>query len=102
MKTYHLSKKEFIKRQQLDFPSQATLDYHNRGILDAFDVEKIFDDFAYDCVSKNYLYLIVICGKGKLVRPTIQKVLKTHTLVEYFKDGGYYTGGKGAFLVKLK
>jgi len=103
MKKPHLfDAKEFKHRQLLEFPIQLTLDFHNRGILDAFDIEEIFSVFLDECLTKNRQYVCIICGTGKFVKPTMYKLLKTHHLVDYFKEGGYYTGGKGAFLVKLK
>lgn len=99
---HHISQKEFQKRQLLEFPSQAVLDYHDFGIVDRHDIEVIFQDFLSECLANSYYHVTVVCGTGNLVRQEVKKLLNKHPQVNSFKEGGYYTGGKGAYLVELK
>ncbi len=83
------------------FISEAELDYHNFGILLPYDVEKILNEFLEDSSIAGYKQVLVITGKGNVVRPLINKLLSRHKLVEKFKQAGYFNGQTGAFEVTL-
>ncbi len=85
----------------LDFPYQAEIDYHNFGILDQYEIEKLLLEFLEDSYISKLKNVLVITGKGKVVRPLVQKLLKGNKFVESFKQAGYYNGQEGAFEVVL-
>ena len=57
--------------------------------------------FLEDCYLEKLENVIVIVGKGYVVRPFVQKLLGSHKLVKEFKQASYYNGQSGAFEVKL-
>lgn len=84
------------------FLAQAELDYHDYDLLDHYDIEKALEDFVEDNYVKCNSKLLVITGKGDVIRPTVQKALKQNKYVETFKPAGYFNGQGGAFEVELK
>ncbi len=84
-----------------DFIPQASLDYHNLGILNSYEIEKILMDFFLDCEFMGYKRVLVITGKGKVVKPSVFKLLKQSKKVKEFKTAGYFNGQEGAFEVIL-
>ncbi len=85
-----------------DFVAEAELDFHNRGILSPHDVEFETDIFLREQQILGKRMVLVITGKGKMVRPVIGRFLKTHPVVMEFKTAGYYNGQDGAYEVILK
>lgn len=90
-----------IKETPLFVP-QDTLDYHDRGVLLPYDIEQLLNDFLEDGILSAFKYVLVIVGKGKVVKPLVNKLLKTHKYVESYKQAGYFNGQEGAFEVILK
>ena len=83
------------------FIAEDTLDYHQFGQLTHYEVEKILNEFLEDAYYSDKSQVLIITGKGKLIRPIMPKLLKKHKLVKNFKTAGYYNGQDGAFEVTL-
>lgn len=83
------------------FVPQATLDYHNLGILNAFEVEKLLYDFIEDSEVAGFRNILVVTGKGKFIRPLVNNLLKKNKKVKSFRSAGYFNGQEGAFEVSL-
>lgn len=49
----------------------------------------------------GYKRVLVITGKGKVVKPSVFKLLKQSKKVKEFKTAGYFNGQEGAFEVIL-
>lgn len=81
---------------------QDKLDYHEFGELTHFDIEKLLFDFLEDSYNFGFSKVLVITGKGRIVKPLVQKLLKQNKFVEEFKQAGYFTGQGGAFEVCIK
>lgn len=64
----------------------AELDYHDLGILNHFEIEKYLEDFLLDCHVKGHSRLLVVTGKGEVVRPMVLKLLKMNKLVKNFES----------------
>lgn len=86
----------------MEFFADAELDYHVFGPMLPYDIEKILNEFIEDSVISSHKNLLVITGKGAVVRPLVQRLLKQHKQVESFKSAGYFNGQRGAFEVVLK
>lgn len=84
------------------FIPQATLDYHEFGVLLNFDIEQKLNIFLEDSYYKDYFQVLIITGKGKVVKPLVYKLLKSSKYVESFNLAGYFNGQGGAFEVNLK
>lgn len=84
------------------FYCQNELDYHDLGPLTNYDIEKILNEFLEDSYIAMHKYVRVITGKGQVVRPYVQKLLKTNKYVEKFKTAGYFGGQDGAIEITLK
>lgn len=84
-----------------DFIPDAELDFHNFGLVDHYQVEKILTEFLEDSQIMNYKQLVVITGKGPFIRPLVKKLLGNMNLVESLKTAGYYNGQSGAYEVTL-
>lgn len=83
------------------FISEAELDYHEFGVINIYEIEKILNDFLEDCHIQKLKNVLVITGKGQVVKPYVQKFLKSHKFVGSFKTAGYFNGQSGAFEVTL-
>ncbi|MEO6728596.1 MAG: Smr/MutS family protein [Candidatus Dojkabacteria bacterium] len=84
------------------FTSEAELDFHILDKFDPYDVESMLNTFLEDCYLSKLENVIIIVGKGFVVRPFVQKILKSHKLVNEFKQASYFNGQSGAFEVKIK
>lgn len=88
------------------FFAQAELDFHNLGVLTSYDIEKHLSEFLEDCFIAKMKEVLVITGKGNVVRPAVLKLLsglsKKNQWVESFKTAGYFNGQSGAIEVTLK
>lgn len=84
------------------FLADETLDFHELGILDHFDIEKILTEFIENSYNKDHTQVLVITGKGQVVRPLVKKLLEKSKYVEEFRYAGYFNGQSGAFEVTLK
>ncbi len=84
-----------------DFLPQATFDYHNLGVLNPYEIEKYLIEFIQDCNFLGYKRILIVTGKGYVVRPLVSKLLKKSREVKEFKQAGYFNGQDGAFEVTL-
>ncbi|MDQ6985655.1 MAG: Smr/MutS family protein [Candidatus Dojkabacteria bacterium] len=84
-----------------NFEADSTFDFHLLGKLDPYDIERYLFEFIEDSYLKNDKRVLVITGKGRVVRPIVEKLLKNHKYVKHFKTAGYFTGGMGAFEIDL-
>lgn len=86
----------------MDFYPEATLDYHNRGSLDPFDIELLLTRFIEESLIANHKQVLVITGKGRVVRPIVMQLLRQHKQVASYNTAGYFNGQDGAIEVELK
>ncbi len=86
----------------MEFIPQGKLDYHDRGSLHPYDIEKLLNEFLEDSYIAGYTEVIVVTGKGAVVRPLVDRLLKKHKLVRKYESAGYYNGQTGAFEVHLQ
>lgn len=86
---------------EYNFVAQATLDYHNRGILNSYEVEKLLNEFFDDCHFLGYSKVLVVTGKGSFVRPLVINLLKRNKSVRSYNYAGYFNGQNGAIEVEL-
>ena len=84
------------------FYPQAELDYHDRGSLNPYDIEKLLHEFIEDEQIKGNTRLLIITGKGRIVRPLVRTLLTRHPEVKEFASGSYHNGQDGAFEVIIK
>jgi DNA-nicking Smr family endonuclease len=89
------------KTNPFAFIPQAELDFHNFGELTVYDIEKYLSEFIEDCYVAKLKNVLVITGKGLVVRPLVLKLLKQNKYVESFKSAGYFNGQHGAVEVVL-
>jgi len=66
-----------------------------------FDIEKILQEFIEDSYVEGHRNLLVITGKGRVVKPTVERKLKGIKYIKNFKIAGYFNGQDGAFEVEL-
>ncbi len=101
-----IKKKKSVKSKKVyfyqDFVSQDEIDFHKFGPLTGFDIEKLLCNFLEDCYVAKLEKVLVITGKGNIVRPAVNKLLKQNKYVQSFKSAGYFNGQSGAFEVELK
>ena len=78
----------------------ASVDVRGRNLDDAImDVEKYIDDAFISGLEE----VTIIHGRGEgILRKGIHDMLKKHKNVREFRNGGYYEGGDGATIVKLR
>jgi len=86
----------------LKFVPEAEIDFHEFGPMTSFDIEKYLNEFLEDSYFLKLRYVLVITGKGQVVRPAVLKLLKENKFVESFKTAGYFNGQSGALEVILK
>jgi DNA-nicking Smr family endonuclease len=84
------------------FTAEAELDYHTYGIVTSFEIEKYLSEFLEDSYISSFRHVLIITGKGKVIRPLVEKLLSQNRYVSSFKKAGYFTGQEGAFEVILK
>ena len=94
----NVTKKPFVFDE---FVPQRELDYHDKGILDVFQIENMLDIFVEDCYLGGIKRVLIITGKGIVVRAVVKKHLKKVKYVKSFNMAGYFNGGSGAFEVEL-
>ncbi len=84
-----------------DFIADATLDFHEYDMLYPYDIEKILGEFLEDSYVAGYKRIIIVTGKGKVVKPIVSRLLKDMKLINSYKTAGYFNGQEGAFEVEL-
>lgn len=83
------------------FYPENQLDFHTFGIINNFEIEKILGEFIEDCFIQKNKNILIITGKGNIIRPLVQKLLRQNKYVENFKQAGYFNGQSGAIEVVL-
>ncbi|MBD3363543.1 hypothetical protein GF362_07550 [Candidatus Dojkabacteria bacterium] len=83
------------------FQPDKELDFHNLENFTKYDIEKTLKEFIEDSYVAGLSRLLVITGKGKVIKPLVKKLLSQNKYVERFKTAGYYNGQEGAFEVFL-
>ncbi len=99
MKKYTLDDLRLIYE---DFKPQVQLDFHDYGVINSFDIARIYNEFVDETIKLKQKRLLIIVGKGKIVNPRVNKLLSKDNRVDSFNYAGYFSGGKGAFEVTLK
>ncbi|MCA9376470.1 Smr/MutS family protein [Candidatus Nomurabacteria bacterium] len=84
-----------------EFKAEVELDYHSYGILTPEAVRHIYHEFIKECQTNSKKRLLIITGRGAVVRPTIQKVLRSDKRIERYNIAGTFNGKSGAFEVIL-
>ena len=90
------------KENSIKFYPQVELNYHNLGVLTIYDIEKLLLEFIEDSYIQGYKYLLVITGKGKIIRPLVNKLLKFNEYVSQYNRAGHFNGQDGAIEITLK
>lgn len=83
------------------FVSEDQLDFHDFERLTPFDIEKILNEFIEDSYVAGRENILIITGKGKVVRPLVEKLLPKNKHIRKFKRAGYFNGQDGAFEIFL-
>lgn len=98
-----IHKNKYKKEENIvQFISQAELDFHIVDHFDEFEIEKMLNEFLEDCHIQRLQNVIIIVGKGFVIRPYVKKLLGQNKFVEEFKQASYFNGQSGAFEVNLK
>lgn len=101
-------KKPFIgnKYAHLSEP-QATLDFHNRGILTEHEICSLAQQFVEDSLSKGFHRILIITGKGlhskegPVIEPLLREFLPTLPSVRSVLTARRDRGGEGALELEL-
>lgn len=83
------------------FQPEVTLDYHPLGILDTFQIEYTLEKFIEDSYFAGKRKLLIITGKGSVIRPVVKKHIRTLSHIKSWTQAGYFNGGSGALEVEL-
>ncbi len=99
-----ISRKEERKLQSMDFYREP--DVHDsidvRG-LDAFETERVLEDYLEEARSFGLGRVTIIHGKGKgVLRKTVSELLKNHEYVRSHRSGEWNEGADGVTIVELK
>jgi len=78
------------------------IDFHEFGLIEPNQIYFFTDKFIKDSFNQDLKKILIITGKGELIRPCVQKALKNNKLVKKFLRASEYNGGSGAFEVWLK
>src|SRR6056300_898064 len=108
-----MGKKHKLKRQKknkfdnLSKP-QEEFDFHDRGILTPYDVEKLADKFLDECRDRGLTKVLFITGKGlhsrngmPVIKPMLKKYLQEKPFVIRVYEGRRDRGGSGTLEVTL-
>jgi DNA-nicking Smr family endonuclease len=97
----HLAPKRSLDHLD-NFVPEAQLDYHNRGSLSKFEIIQMLEDFLLESYTDGLEKVLIITGKGSVVRPLVTKKLRKSKYVAKSSKAGYYNGQSGAIEVYLK
>lgn len=84
---------------------EATLDFHDLGVLDGATVKRMTSEFVADAQARGLCRVRLITGKGRhskgdpLVKPQVQRTLeelRRAGVIESFADARIDQGGAGA------
>ncbi len=102
MKKSKKNKKLKPKSAPFEFVAESELDFHKFGEMTLYDIEKYLNEFIEDSYVSKLTRLLVITGKGAVVKPLVLRLLKQNKYVESFKMAGYFNGQGGAIEVQLR
>lgn len=85
-----------------DFIPEAVLDYHEYDILNEPAVEQIYNSFVDESIIYGQKKLLIVTGKGELVRPHIARIAARDKRIASYQRAGYFNGQSGAFEITLK
>ncbi len=83
------------------FKPEAQFDFHPLGVLTVEEIEFYTDKFLEEQRAIGNTKLIIITGKGRVVRPVVERVLKDYRFVKEYRRAGYFNGQEGAFEIVL-
>ena len=72
------------------------MDYHKFGLLDNYAIENLLDQFIEESIVYGLNKVLVITGKGKVVRPLVKKLLSQRKDIKKHKPASEFNGGDGA------
>src|SRR5688500_14921179 len=84
-----------------NFIIEEELDFHGFGVIDHLDIERILNNFIEDCHIRGVKNILVITGKGDVIRPLVPKLLAKNRFVADYRPAGYFTGQEGAYEIVL-
>ncbi len=84
------------------FIPDSQIDFHEFGMLTKFEIEDLLTKFIEDSYYAECKNVLVITGKGEVIRPLVKFLLQKNKYVESFKTAGYFNGQESAFEVVLK
>lgn len=78
----------------------SQIDVRGKNLDDALmEAEKYIDDVSMAGIEE----VVIIHGRGEgILREGIRNMLKKHSNIKSFSSGGYYDGGEGVTIVKMK
>ncbi|MBW1697830.1 MAG: Smr/MutS family protein [Deltaproteobacteria bacterium] len=86
--------------EPIKIPITDVLDLHT---FQPKEISSLLDDYLSECVKAGIPSVRIIHGKGQgILKKRVQGVLKTHPLVESFRDAPPEAGGWGATIVQLR
>lgn len=89
---------KMFKEKAQNISSQ--IDVRGKNLDDALmEAEKYIDDVSMAGIEE----VVIIHGRGEgILREGIRNMLKKHSNIKSFSSGGYYDGGEGVTIVKMK
>lgn len=89
---------KMFKEKAQNISSQ--IDVRGKNLDDALmEAEKYIDDVSMAGIEE----VVIIHGRGEgILREGIRNMLKKHSNIKSFSRGGYYDGGEGVTIVKMK
>lgn len=78
------------------------IDFHEYGLLEKNQIQFFTDKFIQDSYSQGLKKILIITGKGAIVRPCVENTLRNHKLIKKYSRALEENGGSGAFEVWLK
>ena len=85
-----------------EFIPENQLDLHKFGEIHPGEAEIQIERFINQSYAEGFNKVLVITGKGLVLRPLAKKVLKKHSKVKSFQPAGFSNGQDGAFEVVLR
>lgn len=95
-------KKYIQPKKDIFFIPEDRLDFHYLDKFDSFEIETRADQFIEDSYIRKLKNVIIIVGKGEVIRPFVKKILERNKFIEEFRAARYENGGSGAFEVTIK
>lgn len=86
----------------MNFIPEAKIDFHDFGPMTEFDIEQRLLHFLEDCHIAKFTSVLVVTGKGQVVRPLVARLLNKCKFVKSHQTAGYFNGQTGAFEVVLE